>query len=68
MTHPSIFHQGREEFQGAAGKKSLGEVARPEGLKTNVAHAVSQVDEAPDRDFRSPNLSAFKFLGSMLFL
>ncbi|CAK9017314.1 unnamed protein product [Durusdinium trenchii] len=38
-------HLSREEFQGAAGKKSLGEVARPEGLKTNVAHAVSQVDE-----------------------
>ena len=38
-------HLSRPEFNGAAGKKSLGEVVRPGGLKTNVSHAVSQVDE-----------------------
>eukprot|EP00434_Breviolum_minutum_P003783 symbB.v1.2.003331.t1/scaffold171.1/size348550/8 len=48
-------HLGRGEFKGAAGKKCLGEVRKPEGLRTNVAHATfSQVDEVVfghDMDF-----------------
>lgn len=51
-------HLGRREFNGAAGKKCLGEVKRAEGLRTNLAHCTfSQVDEVVfghDMDFSIP--------------
>eukprot|EP00435_Cladocopium_sp_Y103_P019283 s711_g4.t1 len=52
-------HLGRREFNGAAGKKCLGEVKRAEG--TNLAHATfSQVDEVVfghDMDFSIPRIA-----------